>query len=30
VDLSAEDGTWRVIREGAIPTQEITAFLTEG
>lgn len=30
VDLSAEDGSWRVIREGAIPTQEITAFLTQG
>jgi L-threonylcarbamoyladenylate synthase len=30
VDLSADDGNWRVIREGAIPTQEITAFLTQG
>jgi L-threonylcarbamoyladenylate synthase len=30
VDLSTDDGNWRVIREGAIPTQEITAFLTEG
>jgi L-threonylcarbamoyladenylate synthase len=30
VDLSADDGNWRVIREGAIPTQEITRFLTEG
>ena len=29
VDLSADDGNWRVIREGAIPTPEITAFLTE-
>jgi tRNA threonylcarbamoyl adenosine modification protein (Sua5/YciO/YrdC/YwlC family) len=29
VDLSAEDGTWRVIREGAIPTQEISTFLTQ-
>jgi len=30
IDLSSEDGNWRVIREGAIPTQEITAFLTQG
>ncbi len=30
VDLSADDGNWRVIREGAIPTTEITAFLTQG
>jgi len=30
VDLSADDGNWRVIREGAIPTPEITAFLTQG
>jgi len=29
VDLSADDGNWRVIREGAIPTQEITSFLTQ-
>ena len=30
VDLSSDNGNWRVIREGAIPTQEITAFLTQG
>lgn len=30
VDLSADNGNWRVIREGAIPTPEITAFLTQG
>jgi tRNA threonylcarbamoyl adenosine modification protein (Sua5/YciO/YrdC/YwlC family) len=30
VDLSSDDGNWRVIREGAIPTPEITAFLTQG
>jgi L-threonylcarbamoyladenylate synthase len=30
VDLSADDGNWRVIREGAIPTQEITGFLAQG
>jgi len=29
VDLGADDGNWRVIREGAIPTQEITSFLTQ-
>ena len=30
VDLSSDNGNWRVIREGAIPTLEITAFLTQG
>jgi tRNA threonylcarbamoyl adenosine modification protein (Sua5/YciO/YrdC/YwlC family) len=29
VDLSDEDGGWRVIREGAIPTQEISEFLAQ-
>ncbi|MGE0404713.1 MAG: L-threonylcarbamoyladenylate synthase [Candidatus Korobacteraceae bacterium] len=27
VDLSGENGRWRIIREGAIPTQEIEAVL---
>jgi L-threonylcarbamoyladenylate synthase len=30
VDLSSGDGQWRVIREGAIPTQEISALLAQG
>jgi L-threonylcarbamoyladenylate synthase len=27
IDLSDQDGDWRVLREGAIPTQEITELL---
>jgi tRNA threonylcarbamoyl adenosine modification protein (Sua5/YciO/YrdC/YwlC family) len=30
IDLSSDDGNWRVIREGAIPTAEISEFLTQG
>lgn len=29
IDLSGEDGTWRIIREGAIPADEITRFLEQ-
>jgi len=30
VDLSDEEARWRVIREGAIPAQEISAFFAQG
>jgi tRNA threonylcarbamoyl adenosine modification protein (Sua5/YciO/YrdC/YwlC family) len=30
VDLSDEESRWRVIREGAIPAQEISAFFAQG
>jgi tRNA A37 threonylcarbamoyladenosine synthetase subunit TsaC/SUA5/YrdC len=30
VDLSDGDAVWRVIREGAIPAQEISAFFAQG
>jgi tRNA threonylcarbamoyl adenosine modification protein (Sua5/YciO/YrdC/YwlC family) len=30
VDLSSEDGSWHIQREGAIPTSEITQFLAQG
>jgi L-threonylcarbamoyladenylate synthase len=30
VDLTDEDTRWNVIREGAIPTQEISEFLAQG
>ena len=30
VDLSGEHGPWRVMREGAIPTEEITRLLSQG
>ncbi len=30
VDLTDEDARWNVIREGAIPTQEISEFLAQG
>jgi L-threonylcarbamoyladenylate synthase len=30
VDLSSEDGSWHIQREGAIPTTEITQFLAQG
>jgi L-threonylcarbamoyladenylate synthase len=29
VDLSSDNGHWRVLREGAIPTQEISDFLSQ-
>jgi L-threonylcarbamoyladenylate synthase len=29
IDLSGEDGRWRIIREGAIPTEEISRFLEQ-
>ncbi len=29
IDLSDESGTWRIIREGAIPTEEISNFLAQ-
>jgi len=30
VDLTDDDARWQVIREGAIPTQDITKFFAEG
>ncbi len=29
IDLSGDDGRWKVIREGAIPSEQITKFLAE-
>jgi tRNA A37 threonylcarbamoyladenosine synthetase subunit TsaC/SUA5/YrdC len=28
VDLSGEGASWRIIREGAIPAEEISGFLS--
>jgi L-threonylcarbamoyladenylate synthase len=30
VDLTDEDARWRILREGAIPAQEISAFFAQG
>ena len=30
VDLSDQEARWRVIREGAIPAQEISTFFAQG
>jgi tRNA A37 threonylcarbamoyladenosine synthetase subunit TsaC/SUA5/YrdC len=30
VDLTDSDARWKVIREGAIPSQEISKFFAEG
>jgi tRNA A37 threonylcarbamoyladenosine synthetase subunit TsaC/SUA5/YrdC len=30
VDLTDEEARWRVIREGAIPTQEISEYFAQG
>lgn len=30
VDLSSDDGHWRIIREGAIPTGDISSFFSKG
>ncbi|HET9804399.1 MAG TPA: Sua5/YciO/YrdC/YwlC family protein, partial [Candidatus Acidoferrum sp.] len=29
IDLSSDNGNWRVLREGAIPAQEISDFLSQ-